>query len=396
MNKPQSIPSPAGGSVLVVDDEPAIRRMFRRALSKAGYDVTEAADGSAAQAAILAHHFDAIVSDISMPCMDGIQLLKTVRQIDLDVPVILVTGAPTLDSAIRAVEYGALRYLTKPIELTDLVDVVKQACQLARLARIKREAFALLHPSSARASDRAGLEASLDQALEKMWLACQPVVHWTSRSIFSYEALLRSPEPALPTPMAMIEAAQRLGRLHELGRRVRDCSAVLTETLPEPLLLFVNVHPDDLSDDHLYYSQSALSLVASRVVLEITERARLDEFKDVRDRVAMLRRLGFRIAVDDLGAGYAGLSSFAQLDPEVVKIDMSLVRDVHQNETKSRLIRSLVAVCREMNVHLVAEGVETTEERKTLTDIGCILLQGYLFARPDRPYVIPKPDSLVA
>src|SRR5207249_3254913 len=93
-----------------------------------------------------------------------------------------------------------------------------------------------------------------------------------------------------------------------------------------------------------------------------------------------------RIAVDDLGAGYAGLSSFAQLEPEVVKLDMTLVRDAPGSLTKQRLIRSMVTLCDEMGLTVVAEGVETAAERDVLVALGCHLLQGYLLGRPGRPF----------
>ena len=93
-----------------------------------------------------------------------------------------------------------------------------------------------------------------------------------------------------------------------------------------------------------------------------------------------------RIAVDDLGAGYAGLTSFAQLEPEFVKLDMSLVRDVHRVALKRKLIRSMTTLCKEMGIVVVAEGIETVEERDNVIALGCDLLQGYLFAKPGRPF----------
>jgi len=118
-------------------------------------------------------------------------------------------------------------------------------------------------------------------------------------------------------------------------------------------------------------------------VLEITERASLDQVKDVRARVAALREMGFRIAVDDLGAGYAGLTSFALLEPEIVKLDMTLVRDVHLSSTKQKLVRSMTQLAHDMGMMVVGEGVETVEERDSLIHLGCDLLQGFLFAKPN-------------
>jgi EAL domain-containing protein (putative c-di-GMP-specific phosphodiesterase class I) len=154
---------------------------------------------------------------------------------------------------------------------------------------------------------------------------------------------------------------------------------------PAPLV-FVNLHPRDLLDDALYSPQAPLSAVASRVVLEITERAALDDVGDVIGRIARLRKLGFRVALDDLGAGYAGLGSFAQLEPDIVKFDMSLVRDVHLSHTKQRLIDSMTRLFVELGIGVIAEGVETVEERAALSEAGCDLLQGFLFAKPGRPF----------
>jgi EAL domain-containing protein (putative c-di-GMP-specific phosphodiesterase class I) len=139
-------------------------------------------------------------------------------------------------------------------------------------------------------------------------------------------------------------------------------------------------------DDGLLSPKSPLSQHAHRVVLEVTERVSLDQVKDVRAKLADLRRMGFRLAIDDLGAGYAGLTSFATLEPEFVKLDMSLVRDVHRNHTKETLVRSMTSACRDLGMLVVAEGVETLEERDLLVSLGCDLLQGYLLGKPGRPF----------
>ncbi len=102
-----------------------------------------------------------------------------------------------------------------------------------------------------------------------------------------------------------------------------------------------------------------------------------------------LRALGYRIAIDDLGAGYAGLTSFAQLEPEVVKVDMSLVRGIDSSAVKQKLVRSIIALCTELGIQLVAEGIETAAERDMLINLGADLCQGYLFAKPGRGFPIP-------
>ena len=118
--------------ILIVDDDHAIVRVFANTLKTANYEVVCANDGTQATTLLDAGAFDVIISDISMPGMSGIEFLQAVRRRDLDVPVVLVTGEPDIDSAVRAVEYGALRYLEKPVSPDSLRDVVRRAGAISR------------------------------------------------------------------------------------------------------------------------------------------------------------------------------------------------------------------------------------------------------------------------
>ena len=121
----------------------------------------------------------------------------------------------------------------------------------------------------------------------------------------------------------------------------------------------------------LYSRSSALSGCATRIVLEVTERSSLDRVGDVKGRAQELRAIGYKLAIDDLGAGYAGLSSFAQLEPDIAKLDMSLIRDIDGSAQKQSIVKSMIDVCRnELGVAVVCEGVETLAERDTLGDLG--------------------------
>jgi EAL domain-containing protein (putative c-di-GMP-specific phosphodiesterase class I)/FixJ family two-component response regulator len=378
--------------VLLVEDDPSFARSMRRLLS-ADYETVHFDNGEAALQAIMQRSFDVVVSDIHMPGMTGVELLSAVRRHDLDVPVILMTGAPSIDTAIEAVSLGALMYLVKPAGNDVVLKAVERATKLHRVARIKRDALRLLGETATQAGDRAGLQGSFEKTLETMWMAFQPIVDAPNKRIFGFEALMRSREPSLPHPGAILAAADRLERTQDLGRRVRALSAEAFAQAPPEVLLFVNLHTRDLLDPALYDTSAPLTRLAKRVVLEITERATIDGVKDVQTRVAQLRRLGFRIALDDLGAGYAGLSSFAALEPEIVKLDMSLVRDVHRSDVRRRLIGSMTGLCKEMGMLVVAEGVETVEERDCVRGIGCDLLQGYLYSKPGPPFPSVSPTA---
>jgi EAL domain-containing protein (putative c-di-GMP-specific phosphodiesterase class I)/CheY-like chemotaxis protein len=376
--------------ILVADDDEVLLRAYARVLRSNGYRVETVADGQSALEAFQKRRFDLVLSDIDMPGLSGVELLEAVRRHDLDVPVVLVTGTPEVNSTIRAIEHGALRYLVKPVETAALIKVAGDGVRLHQIAKAKRQALTMLGGEHL-VGDAAGLVASFGRALDSHYVAYQPIVSWSTKRVTAYEVLLRSREATLPNPGSMLEAAERLGRVHELGRSVRrQAVESAREQLAGDVLLFVNLHPTDLADDELLSRSSPLTGIAERVVLEVTERASLDGVRNVRERLVALRRLGFRIALDDLGAGYAGLSSFALLDPEFVKLDMTLTRNLGSDTTKQTLVRTMATMCQELGMQVVAEGIETDAERDEVERSGCDLMQGFLFAKPGDAFPVPR------
>ncbi len=236
----------------------------------------------------------------------------------------------------------------------------------------------------------AALERQLARALERLWIAFQPIVHWSARAVFGYEALVRSHEPSLSGPGALFDAARRLGRLHDLGRAIRRQVAAELPRAPYDTDIFVNVEAGELNDNELISAAAPLTAFADRVVLEITERSSLHEVSGLSTRLARLRALGFRLALDDLGAGYAGLNSLWELEPTFVKLDAALIRGVDRFVRKRSLVQGLARILgRDLGVHVICEGVETRGERDALELDGLSLLQGFLFARPQSGFVVP-------
>lgn len=368
--------------VLVIDDDLLFAHAVERVLRHAGYGVLRASSADAGAALLSTEEVSAVLCDIRMPGASGVELLREARAKEIDVPVVLMTGDPSVETAAEAVELGAFSYLLKPVAPDALLRTVERATKLHGVERMRREVTRALAQEAA--GRRAPADSALDRALETMWVAFQPIVR--GGCIFGYEALLRSAEPSLPHPGAVLGAAESLDRLSEVGRRVRRLAAEAMAGAPDEPLLFVNLHAADLADPELLDPAAPLSTMADRVVLEITERASLDGIRDVRGTIARLRALGFRIAVDDLGAGYAGLTSFAAIEPEFVKLDMSLVRSIHASPIRQKLVGSIATLCRDIGMLVVAEGIETLAERDALLELGCELMQGYLFARPGRPF----------
>lgn len=368
--------------VLIVDDDPKILSMLERALASATIRVSAVSTGAEALSLLAREAFDAVVSDIQMPGISGLKLLRAVREYDLDLPIVLMTGQPNLSGAANAVEYGAFQYLIKPVAIDRLRAVVARAVGFGKILRLKRECAAEFGSGSFYVGDRAGIEVKLDRALRSLWMAYQPIVR-ADGTVFAQEAFLRSDEAMLPHPGAVFKAAERLRRIPDVGRAVRERVVADVSRSPDTAsLIFVNLHPEDLLDPLLYLPSAALSRIATRVILELTERAPLDEIKEVEVRIRRLRELGFRFALDDLGAGQASLATLSQLEPEFVKLDISLVRDVHHDASKRRMVQSMVQLCHTLGKLVIAEGVEREEERAVLVEAGCDLLQGFLIGRP--------------
>lgn len=377
--------------LLLVEDEDGLRHALARSL-ESSFEVTEIADGASAADLLVKETYDAVLSDIGLPGMSGVDLLRLVRTYDLDVPVVLMTGQPSVETAVAALELGALTYIQKPFSNDVLRSTLMRAAKLSRIARTKREAAIAGVGGSPLAGDLAGLHSSFDRALETLAIFYQPIVDRRARKTAGFEALLRTKEPSIPDPHALFVAAERLNRIHEVGRRVRDLAAAGFRPADDNSLLFVNLHPADLLDPTLYDRHSSLAKIADHVVLEITERAALEDIAETKHRAAELRRRGFKLAIDDLGAGYAGLTSFAILEPEVVKLDMTLIRSIETSPVKKHVVESMTHLCRDLDMKVVAEGIETMPELACVIDLGCDYLQGFLLGRPG-PALVPSSQT---
>jgi EAL domain-containing protein (putative c-di-GMP-specific phosphodiesterase class I) len=373
------------GRILVVDDDDAVRRVCTRVLGGEGWQVTLAEHGRAAVTVLDTDKvpFDCVLSDINMPELDGYGLAAELRKRDEDLPILLMTGDPSLDGAVKAMEHGAISYITKPFQHEALAASVARAARRHGVARMRRRAESIAR--AIYAPEKEELEQRFARAVDRSWMAFQPIVEVSAKRVFAYEALLRTDEESLRRPDIFIATAERLDKVHQLGRVVRANVAKASVDAPADCLLFVNLHGLELDDEDLFAAESPLSRLGPRVVLEITERTGLDPAAGPA-RVAMLRKLGYRIAVDDLGAGYAALGALASLEPEIVKLDMSLIRDIDKHPTKRRVVAAIATLCRELGGRVVAEGVETPAECQVVVDAGIDLVQGYLFAKPARGF----------
>ena len=238
---------------------------------------------------------------------------------------------------------------------------------------------------------RSHLREQFDAVMAQEQVSCvfHPIVNLKDFEAIGYEILSRGPrESDLHRPDALFEMARSEGRVAELDLLCRRTACHAGERLPEhalrfinsePITMFLHAHGDSFVQEFVDVTPSS---VRGLTVIEITESGVIDDFDRMREIVRQLRAHGFRVAIDDAGAGYAGLQTMVEIEPDFIKLDMSLIRGVDTSVVKQRLVRTLRDFCREAAITLIAEGIETVRQLETLRQLGVTHGQGFLFGLP--------------
>jgi EAL domain-containing protein (putative c-di-GMP-specific phosphodiesterase class I) len=365
--------------VLLVDDDHNVTASLELALRKWPFQIRTANSAHEGLRILRDERIDVVVSDDNMPGMRGSEFLSLVRQMHPDTIRIILTGQPSLKSAVIAInEAKADRLLLKPSSPEEIARCISGAA--SEREREREES----HERS-QSRFKARLESELDLAIHLLWMDFQPVVRAADMRVFAYEALVRSAHASLNTPERLFDAAREVGRTFDLERAIRVAIAARVCDLPHDAQLLVNVHPESLGDEALYSTDSPMFPFRDRVIFEITERDKFDVL-NVQERLNRVRSLGYRLAIDDLGAGYAGLTWLVTIQPDVVKFDRELICDVQLSPPRMQVIRFMNELCHAMGILSIAEGIESRQEYETLIGLGCDLLQGFFIARPSRDF----------
>ncbi len=225
----------------------------------------------------------------------------------------------------------------------------------------------------------------------------QPIVNIAQQSIHGYEALSRGPSDSpLHSPLMLFDVAERGRRLCELELLCRQLAMRRFCSQRLPGKIFLNASPVTLLQAANHPEQTLamlerVGLTPGQVVIELTERHPLDDYDIIREATRHYRSLGFEIAIDDLGAGYAGLRMWSELRPDYVKIDRHFVQGIHEDKVKQEFIRSILDIANGLDCRVIAEGIEVAEEFAVIHDMGIEYGQGYYIARPSA-----APEKFVA
>ncbi|HSH46534.1 MAG TPA: EAL domain-containing protein [Longimicrobiales bacterium] len=218
-----------------------------------------------------------------------------------------------------------------------------------------------------------------------VYMEYHPIIVTANEEIYGFEALARGRRRGLRSPEVLLEVASEANLLWELSRLLRKRAVQgIAGELKEGQHLFLNVDPHDFNDPEFRdLTPESLGVDApDRLVLEITERTAIRDYPLFQQYLKTFRERGFRFAVDDAGSGYAGLGSIANLEPDYIKLDISLISNIDTNFLKQNLVETLVGFAENHGAKVIAEGVERREEFETVKQIGVHLTQGFLFHKP--------------
>lgn len=216
----------------------------------------------------------------------------------------------------------------------------------------------------------------------------QPIISLKTQEIFGYEALIRGPSDSpLHSPASLFNAALKHNQLAELDLLCREVIIKKFGELKLDQKLFINTSPAALIQDNYPHGKTleflqAAGLTADKVIIELTEQYPIEDYDLMRQATQHYRDMGFSIAIDDLGAGYSGLRTWSELEPDFVKLDRHFLQNIHEDQHKRQFVKSMIDIAQSINCQVIGEGIEVREEYLTAQPLEMPFAQGYYFGRP--------------
>jgi len=380
--------------ILIIDDQEANVLLLRRILERAGMtDVTGTTDPSQALRRFEELAPDLILLDLHMPGMDGFAVLASLQAAipdDAFLPILVLTGDVTSEARERALSAGAKDFVTKPFDRTEVLLRIKNLLETRSLHLRQQQ-----HNQALEAKVREQAEREARLAVERrvrrmriedvlrgpgLGVVFQPIVELRDGTMIGAEALARFAHEPTRTPDLWFGEAAEVGLGIELELAAIHAALIELARLPSGTYLSLNASPETVASDGLADVLSATP--GERLVIEVTEHAPVADYDALNAKLDVLRARGIRLAVDDAGAGFASLRHILRLAPDIIKLDISLTRDIDTDPVKRALASSLVTFAPEIGASITAEGVETADELGALRALGVGSAQGYYLARP--------------
>lgn len=362
-------------TILLVEDDPVAVENISSLLKARNFQVECATTGSEALSKAR-NHPDLIILDRYLPDVEGLEVcrkLRTDKRLK-SIPIVILTARNTIAEKIEGLYVGADDYITKPFEGEELLARIEATLRRSRFAEQDQE-------------DRDNLIGELKHIMQERLIVpfFQPIVALDTFAPIGFEVLSRPPQKSvLSNPEYLFKIAMASGLYFELEMLCWETGFSKWISFDRKEKVFLNCIPTLVENDG--FSAEALlerGIILSNVVLEITERISIQNYALFFSKVNKLKDVGLKVAVDDVGSGFASLDTIAETKPDYVKIDMSLIRDIDTDTVKQSIVEAIVSFCKKSNMITIAEGVETREELQKLISMGLNAAQGYYLARPE-------------
>ena len=359
-------------NILLVDDEMDFAETMALRLQMRGYAVNMVHSGEEALKKAKESP-DLILLDVMMPVMNGYEVCNKLRQDEgtKHIPIIMLTAKKRPQDKVEGLHIGADDYISKSFDLEEL---------FARIEALLRRSGLLEEVEK----DKALLMEELKRIVqnEQVEMVFQPIFYLEPRKLFAYEVLTRGPEGSrLKNPEKLFKCALSYGMLFDLEMVCRRKAMAKLKDLPPETLIFFNSSPC-LIESEKFSEVISVYNNPEQVVMEVTERSEIKDFPIFCKTLSSLKSKGFKISIDDVGSGYSSLDAIAELEPDFVKIDIGLVRDINANQKRQSLVKAIMLLCRQSEIVSIGEGIETEDEMNTLITLGVKAGQGYLLGRP--------------
>jgi EAL domain-containing protein (putative c-di-GMP-specific phosphodiesterase class I)/DNA-binding NarL/FixJ family response regulator len=376
--------------VVVADDEPAVSAALAQLISdEPSFElVGVAADAATAISLAAAEQPDVVLLDVRMPG-GGVAAVRGISRRSPATKVIALSGQGDRATVLQMLEAGVVGYLLKGGSIDEIVEAIKRAPEgqgslsIELTGEIIEELTEQLSVNTKARKKQETVKRRIRRAIESvdaLAIVFQPIVGLRDRSIVGAEALARFAGPPRRAPNLWFDEAATVGLRQALELVAADRAIEALPQLPPQVYLTINASPRTLT------SAGFLKLVShadgSRLVAEITEHAPIHDYARLGGALTKLRALGMRLAIDDAGAGYSSLRHILELQPDLIKLDMSLIRGIHRDRSKQALAAGLISFASKAGSSIIAEGIERAREVETLVELGVSHGQGFFLGKP--------------
>jgi EAL domain-containing protein (putative c-di-GMP-specific phosphodiesterase class I)/AmiR/NasT family two-component response regulator len=375
-------------SVILADDEPHIVEYLRMVLHLEGFDVTGTATDADGVVQLADHlHPDVALLDLRMPG-GGLEAARLIGSVSPATRIVVFSADADAPEILPLLRAGIDGYVVKGAPPERLADAIRSAVSggtyfapaVSRAAM--DELTARLHVEE---QDMLRRNRVVDRVRDviagaRFQVVYQPIVDLRTGAPRGVEALTRFTATPLRPPEAWFDEAEQAGLRTSLELATACVALGALDQLRPELDMTVNISPATALSGRL--GEILLGLDLGRVVLELTEHAPVTDYPALTAALAPWRQAGARIAVDDAGGGYASFAHILSLSPEFIKLDISLVRNIHIDRQRQALTRAITGFASELGVTVVAEGIETEAELDVVTGLGTALAQGFHLGRP--------------